>query len=655
MDSMSNVAFRFEETTFAEPITVERETLPRETPLEMPRQAFGKAGGAVAPSPVTTPANIVRRRTILFSATVLLASLAALTPFRLYARDGFTVLESMGLAFFSILVLAISCWFVSGVAGFIVLLRKGSSDALGISVTAPLPAPQAKTALLMPLYNEDASAVFGRLAAIETSLVRLGASSAFEIFALSDTTEETVAADEWAAFNRLRTDSRSKVWYRRRAKNTERKAGNIAEWVQRFGAAYDHMIILDADSLMSGETLLRLVDAMERNPQVGLIQTTPTVINASSLYARTQQFSVRLFGRVASAGLAWWSGAEGTYWGHNAIVRTRAFASCAGLPILPGRKPFGGHLLSHDVVEAALLRRGGWAVHVTPELDGSFEETPPNLSEFLSRDRRWCQGNLQHLQLIGAPGLHWLNRLQLIFGCLAYLASPLWFASLLVGLAVQVQTAINTPDYGMLLAPQHPPVFWPFLLTAGLLLGPKLLGCALVLSRPAERRAFGGAASVLRGMALEGALSALMAPILMARHTRMVVQILSGRDAGWKAQARTGGRLTLLQAFVQHRYEFVVGLAFCGALTFRTDLLLWFSPIVLPLLFVAPLVMITSRTDLGLAARRAGFLLTPEEIANGARAHLVSPARLTLVSVFENAQAPMKAETAEPELAREMA
>lgn len=653
MDSMSNVAFRFEETTYAEPIAAEREALPRETRLDMPRQAFGAAGGSVAPSPTTSPVDIVRRRTILFSATVLLASLAAMTPFRLYARDGFTVLESMGLAFFSVLVLAISCWFVSGVAGFLVLLRKGSADALGISATGPLPAPQAKTALLMPLYNEDASAVFGRLAAIETALVRLGASNAFEIFALSDTTDDAVAAEEWAAFNRLRTESRSKVWYRRRAKNTERKAGNIAEWVQRFGAAYDHMIILDADSLMSGETLLRLVDAMERNPQVGLIQTTPTVINAGSLYARTQQFSVRLFGRVASAGLAWWSGSEGTYWGHNAIVRTRAFASCAGLPILPGRKPFGGHLLSHDVVEAALLRRGGWAVHVTPELDGSFEETPPNLGEFLSRDRRWCQGNLQHLQLIGAPGLHWLNRLQLIFGCLAYLASPLWFASLLVGLAVQVQTAINTPDYGMLLAPQHPPVFWPFLLTASLLLGPKLLGCALVLSRPEERRAFGGAASVLKGMALEGTLSALMAPILMARHTRMVVQILSGRDAGWKAQSRTGGRMTLFQAFVQHRYEFMVGLAFCAALTFRTDLVLWFSPIVLPLLFVAPLVMITSRTDLGLAARRAGFLLTPEEIANGARAHLVSPARLTLVTRFENAQ--VQAETVEPEMVRELA
>jgi len=235
------------------------------------------------------------------------------------------------------------------------------------------------------------------------------------------------------------------------------------------------------------------------------------------------QFGVRMYGRVAAAGLAWWAGSEATYWGHNAIVRTQAFASSAGLPILPGAKPFGGHILSHDVVEAALLRRAGWAVHVTAALDGSCEETPPTLLDFIQRDHRWCQGNLQHLRLIGAKGLHPLSRIQLAMGAMAYLCSPLWLIGLVIGLVLQLRYPVDWSSFWGFLRPTLSPFLLTSLLTALMLIGPKMLGCVLVLSRRGERRAFGGAGAVVKSMALEVALSAALAPILMVANTRAVL------------------------------------------------------------------------------------------------------------------------------------
>jgi membrane glycosyltransferase len=383
--------------------------------------------------------------------------------------------------------------------------------------------------------------------------------------------------------------------------------------VGRFGGAYEYMVVLDADSTMAGETLLRLVDAMERKPGVGLIQTAPTITGASTLFARMSQFGVRMYGRVAAAGLAWWAGSEASYWGHNAIVRTRAFAEAAGLPILPGKKPFGGHILSHDVVEAALMRRAGWAIHVTAALDGSCEETPPTLTDFIQRDRRWCQGNLQHLALIRAKGLHPLSRAQLLMGVMAYAASPLWFAGLAVGLIDQLRYPVDWWSFWYLFHPGFSPFMWTSLLSGVLLLGPKVLGCALVLSRRGERRAFGGAGPVLKGMLLEIVLSTVLAPILMVANTRAVLQTLCGRDAGWRPQQRDASGLAWGDAFRAMAWQTATGLAFVAGLMVRPDLALTFAPIVLPLLFAAPLAVLTSRRDLGDRVARAGYLTTPDD------------------------------------------
>ena len=331
--------------------------------------------------------------------------------------------------------------FLSAFAGF--LAGRGSAACeLRLAVDGPLPRLSSRNAMLMPVYNEAPRPVFARLRAICESLATAGAAARFDVFVLSDTTDAAIRTHEYALFLRLRRRLNGvRLFYRHRAKNVARKAGNIADWVRRFGGAYDHMVVLDADSLMEGETLARLAAAMERHADVGLIQTAPAIVNRHTLFARAEQFASRLYGPMLAHGVAWWSGSEGNYWGHNAIIRVRAFAEQAGLPRLGGRKPFGGHILSHDFVEAALLRRAGWRVCMAPNLGGSYEESPPTLAALLARDRRWCQGNLQHIQVMWARGLHWINRFHLLRGISAYLTAPLWLALLAAAVAVLLRPA----------------------------------------------------------------------------------------------------------------------------------------------------------------------------------------------------------------------
>jgi len=614
--------------------------LPPESPLRMPRQALDETFAGPACIPATSPRDIAWRRFAVFGGAAVLTALVAIGPYILCGRAGFDGLEALGFGIFLVLASAIACWFCTALAGHFVLRAAREQDDLAF---APHPsAPVTRTALLVPLYNEDAEAVFARLSALDASLARLGVSSAFDIFVLSDSTRENIAVAEQAAFRVLRAHAQSGLFLRRRLKNHERKAGNICDWVRRFGGAYEFMVVLDADSTMAGETLLRLVDAMERSPGVGLIQTAPTIIGAATLFARLSQFGVRMYGRVAAAGLAWWAGAEASYWGHNAIVRTRAFAASAGLPILPGVKPFGGHVLSHDVAEAALMRRAGWAVHVTAALDGSCEETPPTLLDFIQRDHRWCQGNLQHLRLIGAKGLHPISRAQLAMGAMAYLSSPLWFAGLAIGLALQLRYPVDWSSFWYFLKPTFSPFMLTSLLSGLMLIGPKLMGCALVLSRRGERRAFGGARAVVRGMALEVLLSAALAPILMVANTRAVLQTLRGRDVGWRPQQRDAAGLGWRDAFRAMAWQMAAGLAFVLALCLRPDLAICFAPVVLPLLFAAPLAVLTSRRDAGDAAARAGLLVTPDD-------HGVSATPVVLRMPLRPAQTPHATPAPEPE------
>ena len=609
---MATVAARrlAEEAPLRESEFVGDARLPAEAPLAMPRQSFGPEAARAAARVATTPTHVLRRRLALAAGTLLLAFLLSLGPYVLYARDGFEPVEVLGFAVFVALSLPISCWFCSAAAGFFVLTRRREEDDLAFAVHPR--APATRTALLMPLCNEDAAAALGRLAQLDASLARLGVSDAFDVFVLSDS-GAAIAAEEAAAFAHFRAHAVSAAWYRRRTLNVERKAGNIADWVSRFGGAYEFMLVLDADSTLAGETVLRLVQAMETHPAVGLIQTAPTIVGATTLFARISQFSVRMYGRVAAAGYAWWTGAESSYWGHNAIVRVAAFAACARLPILPGEKPYGGDILSHDVVEGALLRRGGWGVHVTAALDGSCEETPPTILDFIRRDRRWCQGNLQHLRLLGCESLHPISRLQLAMGAVAYLASPLWLVALGVGMAIELRNPVDWGSFWYVLHPRFTPFMLGSLLSGVLLVGPKVMGACLVLQRPRMRRAFGGARAVVRSVAVEIALSAVLAPVMMVANTMAVAQFLRGRDAGWGPQQREADGIGWRVALKAMRPQMAIGAVFTLALGFRPDLAVCFAPIVLPLLAAAPLAVLTSRRRTGEAFARRGLLVVPDD------------------------------------------
>lgn len=527
-----------------------------------------------------------------------------------------TYLQALMLALFSISFGWIALAASAAVAG--VLFG-------GVRCRARGDAPNdARTALVMPVYNEDPARCFAALQAMAQSLLDRGAAQGFEIFVLSDTTDPDVYVKETAAAQLLRDSlgDALPVWYRRRTANVNRKAGNIEDFVTRWGARYDYMIVLDADSVLSADTLLTLVREMSADSNLGLLQTVPRLVGGDTLFARLQQFAGAVYGPVVARGIAAWQGDDGNYWGHNAIIRTRAFAAAAGLPHLPGRKPFGGLILSHDFVEAALLRRAGWSVRMLPTLRGSWEESPPTLLDVAARDRRWAQGNIQHLAVVGARGLAWPNRVHMWIGVMSYLASPLWLALIVTGLAVTGQVAGAQFEYftdELSLFPR-----WPrfdtermvelFVFSMGVLLLPKALGLARALMTR-ELLSTVGVVRLVLGVPMETLLSALYAPICMMIQTRQLWEILRGRDSGWSAQSRRATRMPWGVLWRRHWLHMVIGIAVIASLAYVSQhLLLWMAPTLIGLSLALPLSAGSGSALLGKVLRVLGFLTVPEEV-----------------------------------------
>jgi membrane glycosyltransferase len=588
--------------------------LPLQAPLAMAPARLGKPS---AKGRARVSLALALRRSLILVGTALLTAAGAYEMYKVVDVGEVTTLEWALLGLFVALFAWVAFSFLSALIGFFVLLARADSG-LSLDLAGPPPALASQTAMLLPTYNEDPHLVTARLAAMIESVEATGRSEHFAWFLLSDTTDPDIWIAEEAAFVALQERSRSRAYYRHRAQNLARKSGNIADWVERWGAAFDHFLILDADSLMSGDTIVRLAHAMETHPEAALIQSAPVVVNAQSLFGRLQQFAGRLYGPLAIAGAAWWQGPESNYWGHNAIIRTRAFAEEAALPELPGRKPFGGHILSHDFIEAAFMRRAGWAIYTAPYLGGSYEEAPPSLIDFAARDRRWCQGNLQHLVILPARGLRWVSRLHLAVGVGAYLTAPMWFAFLILGLAISLQAAFVRPEYfpqGFSLFPAWPqqdPVraAWVFAATMGLLLLPKLLAYVALLFRPAERRAFGGGLRALAGLLAETALAVLIAPAMMVFQSRGVAEILIGRDAGWQVQRRDDGAVPRAEIARKLLPPTLVGVAMAlAAYSISLPLLLWMSPVLLGLILAIPMGLLTS-----LRLPSPGPFATPEDL-----------------------------------------
>ena len=589
--------------------------LPPESPIPMLPCRLGRAADS-GRDPVRPGAALIVRRVFIFVGTALLTAAGGYGMYDVVEVGGVTFLEAVLLGLFLVLLAWVAFSFMSALAGFFALLTRRPAG-LPLDTTGSLSAVTSRTAMLIPTYNEDPHHVMARLRAMYESVDETGYGDKFDWFLLSDTTDPDIWICEEMTFIQLRRAcGLDRLYYRHRSDNTARKSGNIADWVSRFGAAYDHMIVLDADSLMEGNTIVRLVHAMETDPVAALIQTQPVIVNARTLFSRLQQFSGRVYGPIVAAGNAWWHGGDSNYWGHNAIIRVRAFAAEAGLPELRGRKPFGGHILSHDFVEAALMRRAGWRIYMAPNIGGSFEEVPPSVLDFAGRDRRWCQGNLQHLAVLPARGLYWVSRLHLLTGIGSYLTAPLWLLFLVLGLLISLQAHFIRPEYfpkGFSLFPTWPqqdPVLAArvFAATMALLILPKLLAYVLVIGHREGRMGFAGSVRLLLGVFCETVLAALIAPCMMIFQSKAVVEILVGRDAGWQVQRRSDGELALGEIYRKFAGPTLCGLVLAlSAYAVSLPLLLWMSPVVLGLLLAIPLGIITSSR-----LKAPGVFATPE-------------------------------------------
>lgn len=516
---------------------------------------------------------------------------------------------------------------------------------------------RAKTAVLMPIYNEEPAQVMARLLAIGEDLQQAGAGGRFDIFVLSDTTNPKIWVKEekiWLEAKRIlesgsfgaesRSDTEAAgrsggtaggaglhIYYRRRAQNTARKSGNIEDFCNRWGAEYDFMLVLDADSLMTAETIVKMARLMEANPHAGIIQASPQMVNSTSMFARMQQFAGKVAGPVVGAGLAYWQAGNSNYWGHNAIIRTRAFIDCCGLPKLKGKGPFGGFILSHDFVEAALIARGGWSAWLLPELKGSYEECPPSMIDFAARDRRWCQGNLQHIKVLISRGLHPVSRVHFLTGIMSYLSSPLWLLFLLAGLSMVLFREFIPPQYFGQTYSLFPnwPVFDKygtiglFVLSMAMLLVPKFLGLAAYLKGNAGKNGrTDGVCGYVRSawnagksLGLEIVVSTLMAPVMMLFQSKFVFDILRGKSVGWNAQNRGDEGTSWQTAWQIHKWHTVLGAVTALVVWKYAHVLFWWLlPITLGLVLAVPLSVISSRVSAGRWLRERGWFVIPEEI-----------------------------------------
>jgi membrane glycosyltransferase len=586
--------------------------MPPENPVDMPPQELRY-------SPSRRPrraagAAVLYARFILATVTVGVTTYGVYQMLQVVRFASMTLLQGLMIFFF-----AVSLGWIAFAAGSVLAGASKRRD--------PVPQPDAAaslTALVMPIYNEDPLRTTAALQAMAEALAKIGAQRSFEIVILSDSTNADAWIRETLRVNQLRNSLLAimPVWYRRRWQNIARKSGNIEDFVRRWGGRYQHMVVLDADSLIDAPTLQRLVQAMNADPDLGILQTAPQLIGATTFFGRLQQFAGCAYGPVITRGLSAWSGDSGNYWGHNAIIRVAAFAQHCGLPELAGRKPFGGFILSHDFVEAALMRRSGWKVRMATDCGGSWEESPPSLIDVAVRDRRWAQGNLQHMKIIGSAGLSFTSRMHLGVGIMSYLSSPLWLVMLGIGFALAVQSHLIRPEYfnhDFQLFPTWPrfnvelmmTLFW---FSMVVLLIPKMLGLLHALLSRRIRRGGGGVIGVAASVSLEVILSALYAPILMLIQSRHVFEVFMGRDSGWKPQRRDGTGTTWSDAWHYHKRHMFLSCVTAVIVWFLSPpLLAWLSPALLGLFLAVPLSRASGSERLGRWLGRLALLRTPEE------------------------------------------
>ncbi|WP_159534084.1 MULTISPECIES: glucans biosynthesis glucosyltransferase MdoH [unclassified Alteromonas] len=553
-------------------------------------------------------------------------ALAGWSLYEIFLPNGLTKLEiaqlGLGLILFAWLCMA----FWTGIIGFVLQLFNIDPLSLRKKQSKPDEATQltGRHAVVMPVYNEDTRRIMVGFEACVRELMNTPHADHFDFYMLSDTRDQTKADAELRAWQRMtkRLGSfASQVFYRRREKNLHRKVGNLKEFCERWGANYESMIVLDADSIMTGERMLDLARRLEQNPDTALVQTIPMPVRQNTFFGRFVQFAAHLYSPMLATGLSFWQTDSANYWGHNAIIRIAPFMQHCGLPKLEGSAPFGGEILSHDFVEAALLRRAGWQAYLLTDTTGSYEEVPSNVVDYAIRDRRWVQGNIQHLGLLNVKGLKAANRLHFLFGAFAYISSLVLFCMLALGTADALIRATSVPDFFVSEYQLFPSwqvarqdmmmvTMWG---TAALLFLPKMLGIVLALIK--RREEFGGAMSLLKSAVAEITMAILIAPLMMFYHSFFVISVFVGHSVKWEAQEREGKKVPWSVAF-KHTQLMSCLAVIWGVTTFHftPSLFMWLLPVLIGMVLAAPVIRITSSDNLGIKMRKWGVFVIDQEV-----------------------------------------
>jgi len=481
-------------------------------------------------------ANVTARRVafaVLFIITMLgslwLAALAL-------APGGFGAFTLTALVLFAATLPWMVVGFWNAVIGFIVMrFRADPAMAVMPSIThvrGDEPVTMA-TAILLCIRNELPARIIRNLEPMLAGIAASGYGDRFHLYLLSDTNDVELAGKEEVHFSELaqRWRDRVAITYRRRTVNTGYKAGNIRDFCERWGDHHEFAVTLDADSFMTAEAVLRLVRIMQADSRLGILQGLVVGLPSTSLFARIFQFGMRLGMRSYTIGSAWWQSDCGPYWGHNAALRLKPFIKYCELPVLKdGEKEH--HILSHDQIEAALMRSGGYHVRVVAQEDLGWEENPPTLLEFMRRDLRWCQGNMQYWRFLLFPGLKPVSRYQLMLAIMMFIGSPAWIGLLVLSTIALVsfesparfiRSDVGNVLFGWVL------VMW---------FAPKIATFIDFLLRPDARRAFGGGGRIVINFIIETAYSILLCPILWIGHTIFLAGLIFKREIGWGGQLR---------------------------------------------------------------------------------------------------------------------
>ncbi|MFH1665111.1 MAG: glucans biosynthesis glucosyltransferase MdoH [Candidatus Omnitrophota bacterium] len=566
------------------------------------------------------------RRSVLFLFVLGSSCFSAISIHAIFADQGMRSLEWGIVIIFTVLFTWISINFATVLMGFFRLLRK--NDLLQVSrALDERPGDIAKdfvTAIILPVYNENMSMVFSSLRAMYRSAYSAGSLAHFHFFILSDSADPGKLVEEEQAWSELcrELDAAGRIFYRHRRERIGGKSGNIADFCRRWGSMYKYMIVLDADSLMSGRALISLVKIMEVRPDIGILQSIPKGIAQKSLIARIHQFVSHIYGPLYLAGLHYWQLGDAAFWGHNAIIRMKPFIKFCALPKLSGRPPFGGKILSHDIVEAALIRRMGYGVWLVYDLEESYEQFPSSLLVERERDRRWCQGNIQHLRLIFMNGISMGHRFLFLTGNMFYFASFFWFLLTILVTVNAIVNFMNGPVYfsaGKNLFPLWPEYHYSLslaLLTVTIiyLLAPKLLSILYIAVWGKKTRHFGKFSRLLLSIALESVISLLLAPLRMLDHTISILHTLLGQKIEWTVQ-RAGENVSFGVSARTYWPHTVFGAVWALTVLKVSDILFWWLSVVLfPLILSIPLSVITSRIDVGLFFRKWGIFIVPVEL-----------------------------------------